>query len=66
MAGQFYLQFALSLTHDMLAVLTDKEHEPGFKLQCAVRAPAPCSQSSCCESSVFGPPAAPSRDAHRL
>ena len=37
MAGQFYLQFALSLVHDMLAVLTDKEHEPGFKLQCAVR-----------------------------
>uniref|UniRef100_A0A7S0M413 Exportin-1 n=1 Tax=Cryptomonas curvata TaxID=233186 RepID=A0A7S0M413_9CRYP len=35
-AGQFYLQFALTLTHDMLAVLTDKEHEPGFKLQCAV------------------------------
>jgi len=35
-ANQFYLQFLLSLTHDIFTVLTDKEHEPGFKLQCAI------------------------------
>jgi len=34
--NQFYLQFLLSLLHDMFTVLTDKEHEPGFKLQCAI------------------------------
>mmetsp|Transcript_33911 Transcript_33911/g.66171 ORF Transcript_33911/g.66171 Transcript_33911/m.66171 type:complete len:1090 (+) Transcript_33911:310-3579(+) len=35
-ASQFYLQFLVSLVHDIFSVLTDKEHEPGFKLQCAI------------------------------
>jgi exportin-1 len=33
---QFYQQFLVSLLHDIFTVLTDKEHEPGFKLQCAI------------------------------
>jgi hypothetical protein len=35
-AQQFYSQFLLSLLHEIFSVLTDKEHEPGFKLQCEI------------------------------
>ena len=35
-AQQFYAQFLLSLLHETFSVLTDKEHEPGFKLQCEI------------------------------
>jgi len=35
-AQQFYAQFLLSLVHETFSVLTDKEHEPGFKLQCEI------------------------------
>lgn len=35
-AQQFYVQFLLSLLHETFSVLTDKEHEPGFKLQCEI------------------------------
>mmetsp|Transcript_15108 Transcript_15108/g.50989 ORF Transcript_15108/g.50989 Transcript_15108/m.50989 type:complete len:1084 (-) Transcript_15108:130-3381(-) len=35
-AAQFYVQFLLNLLHEIFTVLTDKEHEPGFKLQCAI------------------------------
>ena len=35
-AQQFYTQFLLTLLHEIFSVLTDKEHEPGFKLQCEI------------------------------
>jgi len=35
-AQQFYAQFLLSLLHETFSVLTDKEHEPGFKQQCEI------------------------------
>jgi len=35
-AQQFYAQFLPSLLHETFSVLTDKEHEPGFKLQCEI------------------------------
>eukprot|EP00960_Hanusia_phi_P076603 768584-Hanusia_phi.AAC.3 len=35
-AAQFYAQFLINLLHEIFTVLTDKEHEPGFKLQCAI------------------------------
>ena len=35
-AQQFYSQFLLTLVHELFSVLTDKEHEPGFKLQCEI------------------------------